>query len=118
MREYLFLFRGGDAINRDQSPEQWQQHMHRWMQWMGDLQKRGQLVGAQPLNQTGKQISGTKKTITDGPFAEGKEIVAGYLMCKANSYEEAVDVAKGCPILEFDNGNVEVREIQELKMEL
>jgi hypothetical protein len=116
MKEYLFLFRGGEANNLQQSPELWQQHMHRWMQWMGDLQKKGQLVSAQPLSQSGKQVSGTKKTITDGPFAEGKEIVAGYLMCKAESYEEAVSIARGCPILEFENGHVEVREIQELGM--
>jgi hypothetical protein len=116
MKEYLFLFRGGDSIDREQSPEQWQQHMHRWMQWMGDLQKKGLLIGAQPLNPTGKQVSGTQKTITDGPFIEGKEMVAGYLMCKADSYDAAVDMARNCPILEFDNGSVEVREIREMKM--
>jgi hypothetical protein len=116
MKEYLFLFRGGEAESLQQSPELWQQHMHRWMQWMGDLQKKGQFVGAQPLSQSGKLVSGTKKSITDGPFAEGKEIVAGYLMCKADSYDEALNIAKGCPILEFDNGHVEVREIQEMRM--
>ena len=116
MKEYLFLFRGGDTINREQSPEQWQQHMHRWMQWMGDLQKKGQLVSAQPLDRTGKQVAGNDKAVTDGPLMEGKEMVAGYLMCKAGTYDEAVEIAKGCPILEFANGKVEVREIQELKM--
>jgi hypothetical protein len=37
-------------------------------------------------------------------------------MCKAENYEEAVQISQGCPILEFDDGIVEVREIQELKM--
>jgi len=116
MKEYLFLFRGGDGATLQQSPEKWQAHMQKWMQWMGDLSKEGKFVGAQPLNQTGKQVIGNKKVVTDGPYMEGKEIVGGYLICKANSYDEAVEIAKGCPILEFEDGNVEVREIQELKM--
>src|SRR6266436_396536 len=109
MNDYLLLFRGGDMALS--SPEESQAHMQRWMEWMGDLGKQGKFVGAQPLNKTGKQIKGSNKVVTDGPFMEGKEMVGGYLICKANSYEEAVDIAKGCPILEFDSGIVEVREV-------
>ena len=116
MKEYLFLFRGGDAKTVQQSPEKWQAHMQKWMQWMGDLTQQGKFVGAQPLNETGRQVTGNKKIVTDGPFMEGKEIVGGYLMCKADTYDEAVEIAKGCPILEFEDGIVEVREVQELKM--
>ena len=90
--------------------------MQKWMLWMRDLADKDLLLGAQPLDTTGKQITGNKKVITDGPFMEGKEMVGGYLMCKANSYDEALEIAKGCPILEFDDGNVEVRQIDELRM--
>ncbi|MEO6455471.1 MAG: YciI family protein [Ginsengibacter sp.] len=113
MNEYLLLFRGGDMT---QSPEESQAHMQRWMQWMDNLGKEGKFVGAQPLNKTGKQVSGKSKVITDGPFMEGKEMIGGYLICKATSYDEAVEISKGCPILEFENGIVEVREIHEMKM--
>jgi hypothetical protein len=116
MKEYLFLFRGGDGPGLQKSPEKWQAHMQRWMQWMGEMGKAGKFVGAQPLDATGKQVRGHRKAVTDGPYLEGKEMVGGYLICKAESYEEAVDLAKGCPILEFDDGIVEVRSIQELKM--
>ncbi|MEO6723296.1 MAG: YciI family protein [Ferruginibacter sp.] len=116
MKEYLFLFRGGDGTTLQQSPEKWQAHMQKWMEWMGALQAKGQLINAQPLSRDGRQITGTAKVVTDGPFVEGKEMVGGYLMCKADSYEAAVDVAKNCPILDFDDGKVEVREIQEMKM--
>jgi len=116
MKEYLFLFRGGDHSTLQNSPEAWQAHMQNWMLWMKGLADQAQLVGAQPLDTNGKQVTGNKKVITDGPFMEGKEMVAGYLICKADSYDEAVEIAKGCPMLEFDNGNVEVRQIQELKM--
>ncbi len=116
MKEYLFLFRGGDSRTVQRSPEQWQAHMQKWMEWMGGLQQKEQLVTAQPLSQSGKQITGSKKTVSDGPFIEGKEMVGGYLVCKANNYNAAIEIAKGCPILEFDDGKVEVREVQEMKI--
>jgi hypothetical protein len=114
MNQYLLLFRGGDAQTR--STEENQAHMQKWMQWMGGLAQQGKLVGAQPLNPTGKIVKGAGKTVTDGPFMEGKEMVGGYLQCKANNYDEAVEIANGCPILDFADGQVEVREIMEMKM--
>lgn len=69
-----------------------------------------------PLNKEGKTVSGTKKVISDGSFMEGKEMVGGYLICKADTLEEAVELSKGCPLLVNEDGVVEVREIQELKM--
>jgi len=116
MKEYLLLFRGANTRGVEQPPEQIQAHMQRWMEWIGKLSKEEKLVGAQPLNHTGKTVSGTKKVISDGPFMEGKEMVGGYLICKAATYDEAIEISKGCPILEYDDGVVEVREIQELKM--
>jgi hypothetical protein len=117
MAEYLLLFRGGDMAREEeqQSPEKWQAHMQKWMQWMGSLTEQGKFVGAQPLKTAGKVVKGTGKVVTDGPFIEGKELVGGYLICKADSVDEAVEISKGCPILEHD-GIVEVREINELQM--
>jgi hypothetical protein len=114
MKEYLFLFRGGDGDDLQQSPEKWQAHMQLWMQWMSGLQEKGQLVSAQPLSRSGKQVIGINKTVTDGPFAEVKEMVGGYLLCKATSYDDAVELAKGCPILASKDGMVEVREVLEM----
>lgn len=113
MKEYLFLFRGGDM---PETPEEAQPHMQRWMEWMGDLSKQGKFVGGQPLNKDGKKVTGSKKMVTDGPFMEGKGMIGGYLICKADSLDEAVEISKGCPILEHESGIVEVREIEELKM--
>ncbi|MEP6648165.1 MAG: YciI family protein [Saprospiraceae bacterium] len=116
MKEYLLLFRGGDAESMQESAQEWQAHMQKWMHWMGGLQEKGQLVGAQPLDRGGRQVTGSKKVVTDGPFMEGKEMVGGYLMCRAENYDAAIEISKGCPILEFDDGIVELREIKELKM--
>src|SRR3954469_26014412 len=102
MSEFLLLFRGGDGATLKESPEKWQAHMQKWMQWMGGLQQEGKFIGAQPLQPTGKVITGTRAVVTDGPFMEGKEMLGGYLMCKSENYDEAVAIAKGCPILEFE----------------
>ena len=117
MTEYLLLFRGGDAARTEEqkSPEKWQAHMQKFMQWMSDLTEQGKFVGAQPLKISGKVVSGTNKVVTDGPFVEGKEMVGGYLICKAESLDEAVEIAKGCPIFEHE-GLVEVREIGVLNL--
>ncbi len=120
MKEFLLLFRGGlsDRMgdSPEQSPEAMQAHMQLWMAWMQNLKEQGKLLGAQPLLPTGKTITGSKKTLSDGPFMEGKELIGGYLLCLAKDYEEAVDISKGCPILEFDDGTVEVREVREMKL--
>ncbi len=114
MKDYLFLFRGGDAPNLQKTPEKWKAHMEEWGKWMAEMGKQGKFVSAQPLDRAGVQVVGTKKAVTDGPFMEGKEIVGGYLIGKAESYADAVELAKGCPILQFENGNVEVRAILEM----
>ena len=116
MSDYLLLFRGGDAKTMRKTHEKWQEHMQKWMTWMGSLNEQGKFVSAQPLAESGKTITGNKKIVSDGPFMEGKEMVGGYLICKANDYTEALEISQGCPILEFDDGVVEVREIQELSM--
>lgn len=114
MSEFLLLFRGGNPEELQKSPEAWQEHMERWGKWMGDLSERGKMLGAQPLENTGHVIKSSKKLVTDGPFMEGKEMVGGYLMCKADNYEEALEISKGCPILESDDGIVEVREVKKM----
>lgn len=81
--------------------------------WLTDLSEKGAHVASEPLERTGKQVSGTKKTITDGPFGDAKEIIWGCTIVRAKNINEAIEIAKGCPILE-SNANVEVRPIQNI----
>ena len=113
MKEFLYLFRGGDARTMNASPETIQENMGKWMKWMGDLGKQGKMVGGLPLSGEGKTVK-SRGVVTDGPYAEGKEIVGGYLVVKADNLHEATELSKGCPIFEF-NGTVEVREIQSME---
>jgi hypothetical protein len=113
MKEFLYIFRGGDATAASQSPEAMQKHMQKWMKWMEELGKDGTMLAGQPLETGGVTLSGSKMKRTDGPYAEGKELVGGYLLIKAADINQAVEISKGCPIFEFD-GTVEVRPIQQM----
>lgn len=116
MKEFMLLFRGGDAALSNQSPEEMQAHMQRWGAWMADLGQKGLFVAGQPLEKGGKTLTGTKMVLSDGPFAEGKEMVGGYVLYKANDINHAVELSKGCPLLEFEDGVIEIRPIQHLEM--
>ena len=110
MQDFMFIFRGGSDAS-DLSPEDMQNHMEKWFQWVEELKAKDIYVGGEALTPMGKTISGKNALITDGPFAEGKELVGGYFVVKANSLEEAVEIAKtGYPDFIY-NGAVEVREV-------
>ena len=113
MSKYMFLFRGGAT---PQSPEQGQAQMMKWKVWMEDLAKAGRMLGGEPLEMTGKVLTGRAKRMTDGPFAEGKEIIGGYLIVEAKDLNDAVESSKGCPIFDHENGSLEVRTVQEMNM--
>ena len=115
MSNFLYLFRGGDPDWKEQAPEVVQEHMQKWGAWMGGLKEQGKLVDGLPLAESGKVVEKAGDVITDGPFAEGSEVVGGYLIVSADGLEEAVEISKGCPIFE-NNGNVEVREILSMDM--
>ncbi len=111
MKDYLLLFRGGDAERKQLSPEQLEANMKRWQQWIGGIAQQEKYMGGQPLEAGGKVLTGTSKKLTDGPFMEGKEILGGYVHIKVSDMDEAVQISEGCPILEHETGTVEIREI-------
>lgn len=89
------------------SPEEMQAEMQRWNDWIA---AQGKFVGSDALMLAGKVVRGSQHVITDGPFTEGKEIIGGYGIVSADSIEEAIELAKGCPIFSVE-GAVEVRPV-------
>jgi hypothetical protein len=117
MSEFTYLFRGGLS---SASPEQREQHLGKWMAWFTELGKKGVISDPRnppghPLENVGKVVRGTQKNVTDGPYAEAKDIVGGYILVNARDLAHAVEISKGCPILEA-GGSVEVRPVQMLRM--
>lgn len=110
MAKFMFLYRGGEGNPEEMSPEDMQQVMQKWMTWIQGGMEAGWMVdGGDALQATGKVVH-TDATITDGPFAESKELVGGFSMVQADSLDEAAKLTKGCPIFEA-GGKVEVREL-------
>jgi hypothetical protein len=115
MEKFMLLFRGSDVYQPGQSPESLQALKQKLIQWIVDLSQKGVHVASEPMEPTGKQVSGTKKTIIDGPFGKGRDIIGGCTIVQAKDIQEAVEIAKGCPILE-SNATIEVRPIQKVEM--
>jgi len=113
MSEFVFLYRGGE---RPTSPELGQQVMQKWMEWFKGLAESGHVLDrGQPLERTGKVVEGKQGIVTDGPFAETKDVVGGFSLIKADDIAQAAELAKGCPIFET-GGRVEVRPVMKLDM--
>lgn len=111
MSEFAYLFRGRLA---SPTPEQRQKQMEKWMAWFKELGAKGHLKDrGLPLEREGKLVKGSKKMVTDGPFAEAKDVIGGYSLVEARDIDQAVELSKGCPIFEVDGG-VEVRPVMKM----
>jgi hypothetical protein len=109
--DYLLLFRGGESWAKDLPQEKAVETMNRMMAWIEKMHNEGTGKSARPLGREGRTVSGKGgRTVADGPFAESKEAVAGYFMLSVASLDEAVAIAKQCPMLEFGQ-TVEVRPV-------
>jgi hypothetical protein len=114
MSEFLFLYRGERP---ELSPEQGRLQMQSWLTWMKELGAKGHLKEpGHPLETKGKVVRGKKKIVTDGPFAETKDLVLGYTLIQAKDLDEAVQVSFGCPIFGSDGNSVEVLPIMKMDM--
>jgi hypothetical protein len=113
MSEFVYLFRTSEAEQRQHmgTPELAQQSMEAWFDWVRELEEKGHLKDrGQPLERAGKVVRGGQRVVTDGPYVEVKDLVAGFMVIEARDLEQAVKLSAGCPMLEGD-GSVEVRPV-------
>lgn len=82
-----------------------------------ELVKAGVLLAGEGLQASSKgkrvHFSGTKRTVIDGPFAETKELIAGFWLWQVRSMEEAVEWVKRCPCPHENEGEIEIRQVFE-----
>jgi hypothetical protein len=114
MAEFLFLYRGADAVTAALSPKEMQDYMQRFQNWIVSLTKAGKLTSCGPLEKSGKMLVGPNGLVTDGPFAETKDLIGGYSVVSAKDLDEATDVACDCPFLAI-GGTVEIRAVLDVK---
>jgi len=108
MTKYLFIYRNPPAPDRQPSPEELQQMFAQWEAWKTKFKDHVVDVG-DGLKHGGKTL--TAAGVTDGPFAEAKELVGGFSIVQAASYEQALEVARECPITFIPDYSIEVREM-------
>jgi hypothetical protein len=107
---YLLLFRGKDW-DQGLSDEELQEVIGRVMGWFDGVSKSGKVKGGQPLARSGKFVSDKNgRVVADGPFAESKEVIGGYLMLDVETLDEALAIAKSYPCLQYDI-TIEVRPL-------
>ena len=105
----MLLFRGNDWP-RSLSPEETQKVTDQWMAWFKRLTEEGKAIAGNPLEPEGKIVSGKNRAVSDGPFTESKEAIAGYFLLDVASLDEAVAIAQGCPGLPY-GARIEVRPV-------
>ena len=112
MEKFMLIFQGG--MSPDKSPELMQAQMGKWMAWIDKLRKSDRYLAGEPLLPGGKLVT-SKRTVTDGPYTEGKEVVGGFFIIKAKDFDEAVSICDDYP--DFNHGaTVQVRQIMKVEV--
>src|SRR3954466_5146578 len=113
MEEYALIMRHDDGA-KVASPEQMQEWMKQTMDWIGGIAAQNKFVSGTGLpfdNARVITIQNSKPVVTNGPFGDIKETIGGFIVVRADSVEEAVEFAKGCPVLQGEGNSMEVRKI-------
>ena len=113
MEKFMLIFQGG--MSPHSSADQMQAQMGKWMAWIDKLNKDGRYVAGEPLLPGGKLINGKNKTVTDGPYTEGKEVVGGFFIIHAKDIDEAVKICDDYPDYEF-GGSIQVRQVMKIEV--
>lgn len=109
MAKYLFIYRE-PSTSAPPSPEQIQAILAEWGAWIEKFMKSGNILDpGDALKETGRVLDNRGTRVTDGPFVEAKEILGGYSVIQAESYDHAVTIAKECPAAM--HGTLEIREL-------
>ena len=113
MAKYLLLLREDPAHYANMSPSEIQTIIEKYTAWGESLRRAGKMHSGMKLSDDGgwhvrRGAGGV--TITDGPYAEAKDIVGGFYVIEANDASEAQAIAEGCPHVE--NGRIEIRTVE------
>jgi hypothetical protein len=116
MAKYMLLLGGADLDKRSGNPAFAPKMFERYMAWVRTLSENAQVVMTHKLlDQTGVRLTVRGGQVVEGPFMETKEAVGGIFVIDAASLEEASALARRCPVLDLQNGYVEVRVVEEVR---
>ena len=110
MEEYALIMRHRDG-KKLATPEQMESWMKQTMDWIGGIAAQNKFVSGTGLPFEEAKVVGSNKIVTNGPFRDIKETIGGFIIVKAESVDEAVEFAKGSPVLQGEGNTIEVRKI-------
>jgi hypothetical protein len=110
MNEFILIFRHMDG-SKVASPEQIQVWMKQTMDWIGGIAAQNKFVSGTGLSFDEPHVVWHNNVVTNGAFGDIKETIGGFIIVKADSVEEALEFAKGSPVLQGEGNSVEVRKI-------
>jgi hypothetical protein len=112
---FMLIFRNaGHEPHAHLTSEQRAQLTKQWNEWYDGLASRGKAQHGSPLGLEGRVVSGPRgQTVTDGPYAEAKEAIGGFIFLTVADLDEATEIAKQCPGLPLGL-TVEVRPVVEV----
>ena len=111
MKKFIMLLHDA-GFPEDISPDEIQAIIQRYVAWRQKIQQNGRKVSGHKLTDGQGRVmrgSGGQTTITDGPYAEAREVIGGLFIVDATSYDEVVELSRDCPHLDF--GTIEIREV-------
>jgi hypothetical protein len=110
MEEYALIMRHPDG-KKLATPEQMETWMKQTMDWIGGIAAQNKFVSGTGLPFEEAKVVGSNNIVTNGPFGDIKETIGGFIIVKAESVDEAVEFAKGSPVLQGEGNTIEVRKI-------
>jgi hypothetical protein len=112
MSQFVYLFRASAAEQQEaMGPERAQQSIQAMIAWFKDLETKGHLKNpGLPLESTGHVVRGKDGVISDGPYAEAKDMVLGFIVVEARDLAQAVELSRSCPIV-VGGGAIEIRPV-------
>jgi hypothetical protein len=116
MPDFMLLLHRAAGAPPAFPPEQVAAITKDYIGWSDRLRAEGRLKGGEKLTYDGGRVmrsSGGQIMTTDGPFAESKELLAGYFLITAGDYDEACDLAASCPHFKY-GGSIEVRQVDKI----
>jgi len=111
MSKYLFLIQHEPDAYTGLSPGTMQDILRRYGTWVQRLKESGAYLASERLANDGRTLrkEQDRLRVSDGPYIESKELVAGFYLVEARDYEHAVELARDCPVL--DRGIIEIRQL-------
>ena len=111
MPKYMLMLHESPTAFKGLSPTEIQAIIQKYIDWKSRLERDGRYLGGEKLKPEGRAVrrQGSEVNVTDGPFGEVKEVVGGFFIMKADSFEHAIELAKEGPHL--DRGWIEIRQV-------